>query len=78
MITAVDGTAIDRALDLSRTIAGKNPDTTVELTIWRNGAEQTITVKLGKLDETASASHRRSSSRPAEAGRSGSDSQRRL
>ena len=56
VIPAVDGDAIDSALDLSRTIAGKNPDTTVELTIWRNGAEQKISVKLGKLDETAQAS----------------------
>ncbi len=52
VITAVDGEAISNALDLSRTIAGKNPGTTVELTIWRDGAEQKISVELGKLDET--------------------------
>lgn len=51
VITAVDGQQIDDALDLSRTIAGKNPGTKVELTIWRDGKEQTITVELGKLDE---------------------------
>jgi serine protease Do len=51
VITAVDGQAIDDALDLSRTIAGKNPGTSVELTIWRDGAETTVTVELGKLDE---------------------------
>jgi serine protease Do len=52
VITAVDGDAISDALDLSRTIAGKNPGTKVELTIWRDGKEQKITVELGKLDET--------------------------
>ncbi|MDP3314680.1 MAG: Do family serine endopeptidase [Devosia sp.] len=51
VITAVDGQGIDDALDLSRTIAGKNPGTSVELTIWRDGAETTVTVELGKLDE---------------------------
>ena len=51
IVTAVDGDPIDDALDLSRTIAGKAPDTTVELTIWRDGAEQKISVKLGTLTE---------------------------
>src|SRR5690606_38525989 len=55
VITAVDGQAIDDALDLSRTIAGKNPGTSVELTIWRDGAETTVTVELGKLDEATTA-----------------------
>ena len=57
VIVAVDGDDISNALDLSRTIAGKNPDTTVELTIWRDGKEQKISVKLGKLDETEQASN---------------------
>ena len=51
IITAVDGDPIDDALDLSRTIAGKSPDSTVELTIWRDGAETTLSVKLGTLNE---------------------------
>ncbi|KKC39800.1 hypothetical protein WH87_06655 [Devosia epidermidihirudinis] len=49
IITAVDGTAIADALDLSRTIAGKAPDSTVELTIWRDGAEIKLPVKLQVL-----------------------------
>lgn len=53
VITAVDGKAVTNALDLSRTIAGKNPSTAVELSIWRDGKEQKISVTLGKLDETA-------------------------
>jgi serine protease Do len=51
VITQVDGKDVSNALDLSRTIAGKNPGTKVELTIWRDGKEQKITVELGKLDE---------------------------
>ena len=51
IITAVDGDAIDDALDLSRTIAGKSPDSSVELTIWRDGAETKVSVKLGTLNE---------------------------
>ncbi|KQN76915.1 MULTISPECIES: Do family serine endopeptidase [unclassified Devosia] len=53
IITAVDGDSIDDALDLSRTIAGKAPDSTVELTIWRDGAEQKVSVKLTQLKEDA-------------------------
>ena len=53
IVTAVDGTPIDDALGLSRTIASKAPDSTVELTIWRDGAETKLSVKLGKLDEAA-------------------------
>ncbi|WP_375597946.1 Do family serine endopeptidase [Devosia sp. Naph2] len=53
IILQVDGEEINDALDLSRTIAGKAPDSTVELTIWRDGAETTISVQLQQLDETA-------------------------
>jgi serine protease Do len=53
IITAVDGEQIDDALDLSRTIASKAPDSTVELTIWRDGAETKVSVTLQQLDETA-------------------------
>jgi len=53
VITAVDGKSVSNALDLSRTIAGRNPSTAVELTIWRDGKEQKISVTLGKLDEAA-------------------------
>ncbi|MCP8884231.1 Do family serine endopeptidase [Devosia sp. XJ19-1] len=53
IITKVDGEQIDDALDLSRTIASKAPDSTVELTIWRDGAEITVSVTLQQLDESA-------------------------
>lgn len=53
IITHVDGEEIEDALDLSRTIASKSPDSTVELTIWRDGGETTVSVTLQQLDETA-------------------------
>jgi serine protease Do len=53
IILQVEGEEINDALDLSRTIAGKSPDSTVELTIWRDGAEDTVSVQLQQLDETA-------------------------
>jgi serine protease Do len=53
IITKVDGNDIDNALALSRDIAGKAPGTKVDLTIWRNGAEQTISVTLEELKDQA-------------------------
>lgn len=52
VITAVDGDPIDNALDLSRTIASRDPGTEVELTLWRNGAEEKLSVTLDTLEET--------------------------
>jgi serine protease Do len=66
VITAVDGEAIDSAIDLSRTIASKNPGTPVELTIWRDGAEQKISVTLGTLDETQPAAPEQPAPTPPE------------
>lgn len=57
IITKVDGDDISDALDLSRTIANKAPDSTVELTIWRDGKETTLSVQLAQLDETAVAAN---------------------
>jgi serine protease Do len=53
IILKVDGEQIDDALDLSRTIAGKAPDSTVEVTVWRDGAETNISVQLQQLNEEA-------------------------
>ena len=53
IITAVDGVSIDSARALSRTIGGKSPGTSVELTIWHDGAEQKVTVKLDTLPTAA-------------------------
>ena len=53
VILEVDGRTIDDALDLSRTIASKNPGTPVEVTVWRDGEEQTFEVTLATLEEEA-------------------------
>ena len=49
IITAVDGTPIANALALSRTIASKAPGTEVELTLWSDGEERTVSVTLEEL-----------------------------
>ena len=66
IITAVDGDSIDDAIDLSRTIAGKAPDSTVELTIWRDGAETKLSVKLQTLTETVASADQPAPVPPAE------------
>ncbi|UXN73436.1 PDZ domain-containing protein [Devosia sp. A8/3-2] len=65
IITAVDGTPIDDALGLSRTIANKAPDSTVELTIWRDGKETKLSVKLGKLNEQVAENEQNTPTPPA-------------
>jgi serine protease Do len=49
VITAVDGDEVDNARALSRMIGSKAPGTTVEVTIWRDNAEQKLSVKLDTL-----------------------------
>ena len=65
IITAVDGDRIDDALDLSRTIGSKAPGSSVELTIWRDGAETTLNVTLTELDEQAAQAPEAPSQPPA-------------
>jgi serine protease Do len=49
VITAVNGETVDDARDLAKKIGAFDPDTDVELTIWRNGKAETMNVKLGTL-----------------------------
>lgn len=51
VITAVNGAKIDTAHELSRKIAAFGPEANVALSVLRNGAEQTINLKLGKLPD---------------------------
>ncbi len=53
VITAVDGNEVKNPRDLARKIASYDPDTEVELTVFRNGEEQTISVTLGQLSQMA-------------------------
>ena len=51
IVTKVDGQVIDNALALSRTIASDAPGQSVQLTLWRDGKEATITVALGTFSD---------------------------
>ena len=54
VVTAVNGQAVDNALGLSRAVASQEPGATVQLTIVRDGKEQTLSATLGTLkDESA-------------------------
>ncbi|GLK67927.1 Do family serine endopeptidase [Hansschlegelia plantiphila] len=56
-ILKVDGEPIDSARELSRKIASMDPGKDVTLTIWRDGKEETKSLKLGTLpDEPKKAS----------------------
>ena len=55
VVTAVNGQSIDNALALSRTIAANAPGATVQLTVVRDGKEQTLSVTLGALKDDATA-----------------------
>lgn len=67
IILQVDGEDIDDALDLSRTIGSKAPESTVEVTLWRDGAETTVQVQLQVLDESAPAAEEPEAPTPPEA-----------
>jgi serine protease Do len=66
VVLEVDGELIDDALDLSRTIASKAPGSTVELLIWRDGAETTLSVTLETLEEQVADAGETAPTPPAE------------
>jgi serine protease Do len=51
VITRVDGKAVDSARDLARVIGGMEPDTKANLTVVRDGKEDTVAVTLGTLQD---------------------------
>ncbi|HUO54194.1 MAG TPA: Do family serine endopeptidase [Rhodoblastus sp.] len=51
VITAVNGVKIATPHELSRKIAALGPEAEAKLTLIRNGAEQTLSMKLGKLPD---------------------------
>lgn len=52
VVTAVDGQTIESPRDLARIIAEYDPESQVEVTLWRNGESQTVNVTLGEMPET--------------------------
>jgi len=48
IILRIDNKKIDDINVLRKIVASKNPNKKVEITVWRNGGEKTLTVKMGK------------------------------
>ncbi|MEM9277559.1 MAG: Do family serine endopeptidase [Pseudomonadota bacterium] len=53
IISKVDGKQIKGPKELARAVAGFDPDSEVDMTVWRDGEEQTVAVKLGKLQQAS-------------------------
>lgn len=51
VITAVDGKSIKGPRELSKRIAGYEPNSEIKLDVWRDGQSQDILVELGELDQ---------------------------
>ncbi|MFK0384568.1 MULTISPECIES: Do family serine endopeptidase [Rhizobium/Agrobacterium group] len=49
IITAVNGDPVKDARDLSRRIGGMAPNSKIEVSLWRDGKSQSVTVTLGDL-----------------------------
>ncbi|MCO5146418.1 MAG: Do family serine endopeptidase [Aquamicrobium sp.] len=49
VITAVNGNTVASPRELARVIGRLSPSTDVEVTLWRGGSEQKVSVTLGKL-----------------------------
>lgn len=49
VITAVDGRTVASPKELARLIGGTQPGKKVEVSLWRNGKSETVTVTLGDL-----------------------------
>lgn len=56
VVTAVNGDPVKDPRDLARRIAAYAPDTTVDVTLWRDGKATELEVKLGELPAEQSAS----------------------
>ncbi|MGI9351955.1 MAG: Do family serine endopeptidase [Rhizobiaceae bacterium] len=53
IISEVDDKKIKGPKELARAIASYDPDSEVEMTIWRDGKQQTVNVKLGTLEQSS-------------------------
>ncbi|MEO3998574.1 Do family serine endopeptidase [Mesorhizobium sp. CAU 1732] len=49
VITAVNDRPVASPRELARLVAGYAPDTKIDVTLWRGGAEETVSVQLGEL-----------------------------
>ncbi|HEX2255601.1 MAG TPA: PDZ domain-containing protein, partial [Afifellaceae bacterium] len=51
IIREVNGQTVESPRELARLVAAMDPGAEVEVTVWRDGEEQTIPVTLGELEE---------------------------
>jgi serine protease Do len=64
VVTAVNGQSVADPRELARQIADLGPKKSVDLTIWRNGAQQTISVTLGAMPNDKEATNDLGTSKP--------------
>jgi len=64
VITAVNGQSVADPHELARRIADLGPKKSADLTIWRNGAQQTINVTLGSMPNDKQAMNDLGESKP--------------
>ena len=64
VVTAVDGQTVADPRELARRIADLGPKKTAELTIWRGGAQQTVSVTLGMMPNDKEAMNDPGTSKP--------------
>jgi serine protease Do len=66
VITQVDGKDVDSTKELARLIAGYAPGKSVDVTVLRNGKNETVKVELGKLPNSDKQASADDSAAPAE------------
>ncbi|MCC6778339.1 MAG: Do family serine endopeptidase [Hyphomicrobiales bacterium] len=55
VVTAINGRAVKDARDLARRIGAMSSGTSAKLTLWRNGAEKTVSLTIGELPKERAA-----------------------
>jgi serine protease Do len=64
VVTAVNGQSVADPRELARRVADLGPKKSAELTIWRNGAQQTVSVTLGTMPNDKEAMNDLGTSKP--------------
>jgi len=64
VVTAVNGQSVADPRELARRIADLGPKKSAELTIWRNGAQQTVSVTLGAMPNDKEAMNDQGTNKP--------------
>ncbi|HVH02804.1 MAG TPA: Do family serine endopeptidase [Amaricoccus sp.] len=56
VIVSFDGKRVESSRELPKLVSAVDPDTEVKIEVLRNGGDTTVSMKLGRLDETRTAS----------------------